>query len=143
MKEDVLHFHAWKLICAFRRNDVVAFHVPNGEKRDRRTAARLQAMGVVPGVADFIIIIAGRVHGVELKTTTGRMSPAQIVFQSDLERAGGLYHVARTLDELAGILNAIGALRVKMDTQRLAGLGAQPPAPGPGNPSPRGAMALA
>ena len=35
------------------RPDVIMRHVPNGEHRDPRTAAKLKAMGVLPGSADL------------------------------------------------------------------------------------------
>lgn len=120
------HLQAWKLICAYKRRDVLAFHVPNGEKRDRRTAARLQAMGVRPGVSDFLVIVAGRLHCIELKNENGRLSAEQRVFLADAETAGCHAHVARTMDELSGILNAIGALRVRLTQPVHGGHGAQP-----------------
>jgi hypothetical protein len=38
------------------RRDVLWFHVPNGELRDKRAAAKLKAMHVLPGVADLLFI---------------------------------------------------------------------------------------
>ena len=35
------------------------FHIPNGGKRTKVEAARLKAMGVVPGVPDLFLAIAG------------------------------------------------------------------------------------
>jgi len=127
MSESALHYQCWKVVTAYGRNDVLAFHVPNGEARSRRVGSKLQAMGVRPGAPDFIFIKGGVVHGVELKTTKGRLSPHQIQFQCDLERAGGHYHIARSLDEFIKILNAIGAFRVRMAAKALAGIGARTP----------------
>lgn len=125
--EAEFHFLAWKLIRSYKRRDVLAIHVPNGEKRDKRTGARLQAMGVCPGVSDFLVVVAGHVHWIELKTEAGRLSPDQKVFLADAETASCTTHVARSLDELAGILNTIGAMRVRLTTKCVrGGLGAQP-----------------
>lgn len=127
MSELSFHLQAWKLICAYKRRDVLAFHVPNGEKRDRRTAARLQAMGVRPGVSDFEVIVSGRAHFIELKVGTGRLSAEQRVFLADAETAGCFTHVVHSMDELVGALNAIGALRVRLTTPTVHGdPGAQP-----------------
>lgn len=126
MSEIDFHLQAWKLISAYKRRDVLAFHVPNGEKRDRRTAARLQAMGVRPGVSDFVVIVRGSVHFVELKTEKGVVSSDQKVFLADAETAGCCTHVVRSMDQLAGVLNAIGALRVRLTTAFRGDLGAQP-----------------
>lgn len=37
-----------------------AFHVPNGEKREKATGARLKAMGVRPGVPDVLMPVRSR-----------------------------------------------------------------------------------
>ena len=40
------------------------YHVPNGEKRDKATAAKLKRMGVKPGVCDIVLPAArGGYHG--------------------------------------------------------------------------------
>lgn len=54
------------------------FHVPNGEYRAKATAARLRSMGVKAGVPDFVFIINGRAHFLELKRDGGRLSPTQL-----------------------------------------------------------------
>lgn len=76
------------------------FHVPNGEKRDKATAARLKTMGVRPGVPDLIAPfnnqapIAGRPAGtfvgctVEMKSEAGKLSPAQRVWLAHLSAHG-------------------------------------------------------
>jgi hypothetical protein len=59
-----------------------AFHVPNGELRDKATAAKLQRMGVKPGVPDIWLPVPAPGHGyvglvMELKTASGALSPVQ------------------------------------------------------------------
>lgn len=56
------------------------FHVPNGGKRDRVTAARLKAEGVKAGVPDIVLPVPrGKYHGlwIELKTDGGKPSKDQ------------------------------------------------------------------
>ena len=120
------HFQAWKLISAYKRRDVLAFHVPNGEKRDPRTADRLKAMGVRPGVSDFVVIVGGCTHFIELKTAKGSLSAEQRIFLADADTAGCMTHVVRSIDELSDVLNTIGALRVLLVTATHGGIGAQP-----------------
>lgn len=112
MTELSLHIETAKLLRAYARPETLAFHVPNGEKRNRRTAARLKQMGVRPGVSDFCIVIDGSVHFLELKTSKGRLSADQMVFAEDADRAGATFHVAHGIDGVIDILNRIGALRV-------------------------------
>src|SRR5262245_9035360 len=48
MQIDLVH-----LLHRCLRPDVIMRHVPNGELRDKRTASKLKAMGVLPGSADL------------------------------------------------------------------------------------------
>ena len=66
------------------------FHIPNGEKRDKITAARLKKMGVKAGVPDLCIpITEGQIVWIELKTQKGRVSKKQ---QEVIEWLQGLGH---------------------------------------------------
>lgn len=114
MKEATLHEHVWSIFKAHGRPDVVGFHVPNGEKRDGWTAARLARMGTVAGVPDFVFIVGGRVHFLELKTATGRLSRAQEDFAARAHGAGATYTIARSIDEACGFFNAVGACRSRL-----------------------------
>jgi len=54
------------------------FAVPNGGVRNIREASRLKGEGVRPGVPDICIIArSGYVGFLEVKTKTGKLSPAQ------------------------------------------------------------------
>lgn len=69
----------------------LAFHVPNGGHRHIRTAQRLRAMGVRPGVPDVLLPWArGGYHGlaIELKAAGGRTSAAQRDWLARLSSAG-------------------------------------------------------
>jgi len=60
------------------------FAVPNGGRRDKVTAGKLKAEGVVAGVADLLLLVpSGCFHGlaIEMKTRTGGnvMTPEDIV----------------------------------------------------------------
>lgn len=83
----------------------VWFHVPNGEKRDKQTAALLRQMGVRRGVADFILLCRGRAIAVEVKyEDEGSQSLDQEGFQAAWERAGGLYLIVRNPHEIEGLV---------------------------------------
>ena len=84
---------------------VLWWHTPNGEKRDQRTAAKLRAMGVLPGVADFLFIMPnGQAAFLELKSATGALSGDQEQFRFRVRQNGCGYATARTLDEAVVIL---------------------------------------
>jgi hypothetical protein len=79
------------------------FAVPNGGKRDARTAAILKEEGVVAGVADLILLIPNRFYGallIEMKTAKGKQSTSQKQWQKLItERREYKYIVCRSLDE--------------------------------------------
>ena len=94
--------------------DVVWYHVPNGEKHDKRTGAKLKAMGVKAGVPDlaFVLPPAGQAAFIELKTEDGDQSSNQTAFRLSVRQAGGLEAVARSVEEVESVLRRWGvALR--------------------------------
>ena len=75
------------------------FAVPNGGHRDPRTAARLRAEGVKPGVPDvFLPVAAGGYHGLwlELKAGKNNPSPEQKAWIAQLNDQG--YYVGLVYD---------------------------------------------
>jgi len=95
------------------RPDVLWWHTPNGEHRDLRTAQKLKAMGVLPGVTDLqfhwveLDAFARKIRRVlhlELKTGNRRQSEAQIGFELAVRLLGDFYYVAHSVDEAIGIL---------------------------------------
>jgi hypothetical protein len=96
------------LTAALPRHEALFFHVPNGGYRPHGTAGRLKAEGVVPGVADIIIIWKGRALGIELKACTGRLSKAQQNWGDAFTLAGGCYAVCRSIGDVAAFLDAAG-----------------------------------
>ena len=78
------------------------FHVPNGGKRNKVTAQIFKAMGVVPGVSDLILLVSRHGYGslcIEMKTTSGYQSPAQIDWEKEVTAAGNKYALCRTFDD--------------------------------------------
>jgi len=60
-----------------------------------------QGMGSAPGVPDIVGILKdGRFLGIEVKTQNGRLSPHQERFIQNINDAGGLAFVARSVDDV-------------------------------------------
>ena len=78
------------------------------ETIDARAGANRKARGVVAGIPDIVLVRAGRLHGLELKSRAGRLSDAQVAYRDALLAAGGDYVVARTLDDVAFALAGWG-----------------------------------
>lgn len=109
------HIAVADVLRRFARDDVIWFHPANGEHRDKRTAAKLRAMGVQPGAPDFVIVIGGRVHLLEMKRPGGeRPSKAQRDFLFRAVAAGCETAVAFGIDAALDRLNLWGALRVRV-----------------------------
>ena len=57
------------------------------------------------GSPDIVAVIRGKYIGIEVKTERGILSPGQKQFKENLEKAGGIYLVVRSLNELLDQLN--------------------------------------
>jgi hypothetical protein len=82
--------------------------VPNGGFRDVRTASKLKAEGVKPGVSDIMVLWGGRLICIELKTAKGRQSPEQKQWADSATCAGAAYYVARSVEQVEEFLDAAG-----------------------------------
>lgn len=85
---------------------------PNAAKRSLQMGAELKAQGMTAGVGDISIVSpTGRYHELELKTATGRLSPAQRTRQEQLKASGVICATAYGLDAALAILAGWGAIR--------------------------------
>jgi hypothetical protein len=101
--ERELHMHCWQWVTNAYPH-LLIFHVPNGEIRDRQTARKLQHMGVVPGVADFLLFIRGLAVAIELKRLGGTQSDAQVDFQVQWENVGNHYIIVYSLEDFKNVV---------------------------------------
>jgi hypothetical protein len=63
-------------------------------------AGRLRGCGLKAGMPDAFVFHNGRTIGIELKTPSGKVSPAQLDMFNKLERAGVTVHICRSIDEV-------------------------------------------
>ncbi len=111
MTEGQIHRAVVAQLHARAKSDALWFHVPNGGRRDPVTGAQFKRMGVLPGVADLILIHRGHTYGLELKSDTGRPSVSQMEFMSRLTTAGGFGCITQGLDRAISVLERWGVLR--------------------------------
>jgi hypothetical protein len=83
---------------------LVFYAVPNGGKRDGRSATLLQAQGVVAGIPDIALICDGLPYFLELKTATGRLSDVQRTMLEQLVNAKAICAVAYSFEDARAIL---------------------------------------
>lgn len=98
----------------YRHLAPLLFAVPNGGARSKATAGKLKAEGVVPGVADLILLVPRIEEGcknithalcIEMKTPTGKQSTEQKLWQLDVEQYGYKYVVVRSFEEFVDVVD--------------------------------------
>lgn len=105
--EDDLQIYTADLFRSFGRPGVVGFHVPNQNMAAVQYRVKLKKFGVLPGVADWVFILPGGLaRFLELKDDEGRQSSAQGLFEAGVTALGAPYAIARTVDEIDGVLSA-------------------------------------
>ncbi len=88
------------------------FHPCNESRRTPWEQRAFKANGGKPGVPDLVIVLQhGRVHWVELKTSTGRQSPHQKLFQEVVERRGHKYEIWRSVADAQRFCLEYGGMR--------------------------------
>lgn len=88
-QKSILEYLTAKRIFHFRQNSG-AFKTESGG---------FYRMGAV-GCPDIICVVGGQFIGIEVKDIKGRLNENQVRFKEDLERAGGIYIVARSIDDI-------------------------------------------
>lgn len=83
--------------------------------------ARRKAMGQLAGMPDILIFSGGRGYCLEVKTATGRLSPAQKLVHEILARQGIPCAVVRNIDEVDRFLASHGLLKSQVKTAEAAG----------------------
>lgn len=103
-------FFAW--ISRAPALNAVCFHIPNGEKRDFRTAMKLKYMGVKPGVPDVYLAIPSKnKHGLflEFKAGKGKVSENQAQFIENVTKLDYEVKIVYSLiDAQVAVRNYIG-----------------------------------
>ena len=101
----------------------LAYHIPNGGKRDARTAANLKRQGVKAGVPDIHLPVArGGYHGlyIELKVGKNTQTEKQKEWQQELTKQGYLSVVCYGWQEAAEQLINYLELKIAKDELKAA-----------------------
>lgn len=86
---------AWNTYPQIRH---LIFSVPNGGTRNPIEATQLKSSGLVPGIPDILIVWPVLI-GVEFKTETGTLSPAQVKVHAAWRSNGIRVEVIRSFDQ--------------------------------------------
>ena len=80
---------------------VLIFAVPNGGLRSKAEAARLKWTGVVAGIPDLAVVSPpGRIHFLEVKTATGRLSDDQRAIMGALALLDAPFMTVTSIDDV-------------------------------------------
>jgi hypothetical protein len=114
-KELDLHLAVADALRRFARPDWRWSHFPSGEHRDKRTAAKLKAMGVQRGWPDFVLFDpSGRLYALELKRRGENLTEDQKAFRVWCHESSIQYVVAVCVDGALAELSRWGVLRIKI-----------------------------
>ena len=104
--EDTIHISIVDYLRLALPRSAVFWHTPNTFPTAKpQYHAKLKRLGRLAGVPDLLIIHAGRIIGLEVKATTGRLSDSQKAFRPVFENAGGFYHIVRSIDDVRAVLD--------------------------------------
>lgn len=86
-------------------------HIPNGGKRSKGEAGKMKALGVKKGVIDLMLPRPSPLRrwqglAIELKSTTGELTPDQEAWLAAHQEDGWLTGVARTLENFIALVEA-------------------------------------
>ena len=76
-----------------------------------RTAARMKAQGLKPGIPDVLIVWQGRAIFIEIKRPGGRLSPAQKTMHERITSAGAVVATCFSAEDVERYLSVIMPLR--------------------------------
>lgn len=85
----------------------VLFAVPNAARRSARNGAYMKDEGMLPGVADLILLKSNRFYGglaIEMKKPGEYQRTVQKEWQKECEAAGNKYVVCKSLDEFMKVV---------------------------------------
>lgn len=101
------HCQSW-LVKSGIWSRLLIFHVANERKGGFGTHMHFKRMGVRKGVADYLAFpLNTRKAAIEMKDDEGEQDADQQRFQRQWEASGGVYFIARTLEEFQGIVQAL------------------------------------
>lgn len=103
VQKQILEYLSLKRIFHYRNNSGMVFSEYKGRKR----AFRVGVVGGPDIVCVLPIMGLGVMLGIEVKSINGKQLDTQKQFQYNLEKAGGIYLLVRSLDEtIKGLENA-------------------------------------
>jgi hypothetical protein len=125
IQKQILDYLALKRVFHYRQNSGGL----GGEHKGKKWFVRFGALGA----PDIICVIKGQYVGIEIKNEKGKQSDHQRVFQQKLEKAGGFYLLARSLEDVINLIehkeDRRQVIKLEADELTLSKLRIHPPDP--------------
>lgn len=100
IQRSILDNLRWRGILAFRCQPA-----PVPVRKGNAIVGFRRADAFNVGMPDIVCIIRGRFVGIEVKSESGRQRPEQRVWQERIVKAGGVYMLARSWEDVSGALS--------------------------------------
>lgn len=100
----------------------VMFSIPNGGKRPMSTAKRLKATGLKAGIPDIFFPVGRGIHNglfIEMKSSTGRVSPLQAEWHTKLRDQCYIVEVCHSSGEAIDVITRYLESRFKFMNGRM------------------------
>lgn len=104
MKETIIQL---KILKHLQAKGIYCWRNNNGALWDPKLRIYRNNPLMKPGIADIIAVHNGKHIEIECKTDVGRQSPAQKIHQKRIEAAGGVYILARSVEDVNKVLDSI------------------------------------
>lgn len=91
------------ILKSLRKNNVLCWRTQSQGSYQPKLGIYVPSVYAMKGVADILGVMpdgTGRILAVEVKTTKGVQSADQILFERRLRRAGGVYILARSIEDV-------------------------------------------
>ena len=98
IQDSILQWLTVVKIFHYRQN-TGAFRKDYTRKRDGVTKTSFIKFGT-PGASDIVCVVKGFYIAIEVKDHKGKQDPDQLEFQKALEKSGGYYILARSLEDV-------------------------------------------
>lgn len=98
IQDSIIQWLGLKKIFHYRQN-TGAFRKDYTRKRDGVTKTSFVKFGT-PGASDIVCVVKGFYIAIEVKDHKGKQDPDQVEFQKSLEKSGGYYILARSLEDV-------------------------------------------
>ena len=103
IQQEIVMWYRNKFCLNFHEPKHLIFSVPN-ESSSKDETMRKMATGLLPGVADIIIVQPNKIIFIEVKDSKGVQRENQKKFEQDVKKLGFEYYLVRSFEDFTKII---------------------------------------